>query len=173
MDLFRSALRSTAVRKRPGRHYRAPLSRNQQRRECGRKQPHATKKPGVHRCTPGSNNQWSGGRDSNPQQSAWKADALPIELPPHGRGDWIRTSDVHRCTPGSNNQWSGGRDSNPQQSAWKADALPIELPPHGRGDWIRTSDVLLPKQVRYQTAPRPERLMFDQPTIKELLQYTT
>ena len=27
--------------------------------------------------------QWSGGRDSNPQQSAWKADALPIELPPH------------------------------------------------------------------------------------------
>ena len=26
---------------------------------------------------------WSGGRDSNPQQSAWKADALPIELPPH------------------------------------------------------------------------------------------
>ena len=27
---------------------------------------------------------WSGGRDSNPQQSAWKADALPIELPPQG-----------------------------------------------------------------------------------------
>ena len=27
--------------------------------------------------------QWSGRRDSNPQQSAWKADALPIELRPH------------------------------------------------------------------------------------------
>lgn len=26
----------------------------------------------------------------------------------------------------------------------------------GRGDWIRTSGPLLPKQVRYQAAPRPE-----------------
>ena len=25
----------------------------------------------------------------------------------------------------------------------------------GRGDWIRTSDPLLPKQMRYQTAPHP------------------
>ena len=34
-------------------------------------------------------------------------------------------------------------------------------PPHlrfsGRGDWIRTSDPLLPKQMRYQAALRPER----------------
>ena len=27
---------------------------------------------------------------------------------------------------------------------------------NGRGDWIRTSDLLLPKQTRYQTAPRPD-----------------
>ena len=27
--------------------------------------------------------------------------------------------------------------------------------PNGRGERIRTSDILLPKQVRYQTAPRP------------------
>jgi hypothetical protein len=26
----------------------------------------------------------------------------------------------------------------------------------GPGDWIRTSGPLLPKQVRYQTAPRPD-----------------
>ena len=26
----------------------------------------------------------------------------------------------------------------------------------GRGDWIRTNDPLLPKQVRYQAALRPE-----------------
>jgi hypothetical protein len=26
----------------------------------------------------------------------------------------------------------------------------------GRGDWIRTSDPLLPKQMRYQTALRPD-----------------
>ena len=28
---------------------------------------------------------------------------------------------------------------------------------NGRGDWIRTSDPLLPKQVRYRTAPHPDR----------------
>jgi hypothetical protein len=26
----------------------------------------------------------------------------------------------------------------------------------GRDDWIRTSDPLLPKQMRYQAAPRPD-----------------
>jgi hypothetical protein len=31
------------------------------------------------------------------------------------------------------------------------------LPPnHGRDERIRTSDPLLPKQVRYQAAPRPD-----------------
>ena len=30
---------------------------------------------------------WSGGRDSNPQQAAWKAAALPIELPPQMSGE--------------------------------------------------------------------------------------
>jgi hypothetical protein len=55
-------------------------------------------------------------------------------------------------------QWSGRRVSNPRHSAWKADALPTELRPlAGRADRIRTCDVLLPKQVRYQTAPRPVR----------------
>ena len=55
-------------------------------------------------------------------------------------------------------QWSGRRDSNPQQSAWKADALPIELRPqkNGRADRIRTCDPLLPKQMRYQAALRPD-----------------
>jgi hypothetical protein len=27
---------------------------------------------------------------------------------------------------------------------------------NGRDDWIRTSDPLLPKQMRYQAAPRPD-----------------
>ena len=31
----------------------------------------------------------------------------------------------------------------------------IELHPHGRDDRIRTCDILLPKQARYQAAPRP------------------
>src|SRR3954463_2607911 len=29
----------------------------------------------------------------------------------------------------------------------------------GRGDWIRTSDPLLPKQMRYQAALRPDKLL--------------
>jgi hypothetical protein len=54
-------------------------------------------------------------------------------------------------------QWSGRRDSNPQQPAWKAGALPIELRPRsGRAGGIRTHDPLLPKQMRYQTALRPD-----------------
>src|SRR5919106_4717345 len=38
---------------------------------------------------------WSGKRDSNPRHSAWKADALPSELFPHGYlgGGWIRTNE--------------------------------------------------------------------------------
>ena len=30
---------------------------------------------------------WSGGRDSNSRHSAWKADALPTELPPRAELD--------------------------------------------------------------------------------------
>ena len=73
----------------------------------------------------------------------------------HSRTTHQNGPDADGMRAAKRNLWSGGRDSNPQQSAWKADALPIELPPHGRGDWIRTSDPLLPKQMRYQTAPRP------------------
>ncbi len=47
--------------------------------------------------------------------------------------------------------------------AEKADALgenaastSFSMSWNGRGDWIRTNDPLLPKQVRYQTALRPE-----------------
>ena len=35
---------------------------------------------GTSRCVRGQ--KWSGGRDSNSRHSAWKADALPTELPP-------------------------------------------------------------------------------------------
>src|SRR5438045_7717555 len=38
------------------------------------------------------------------------------------------------------------------QSASKLQKMQIP----GRGERIRTSDILLPKQARYQTAPRPE-----------------
>ena len=47
----------------------------------------------------------------------------------------------------------------------KADAYPdmaisllLSIVYAGRGDWIRTSDPLLPKQMRYQAAPRPDTL---------------
>jgi hypothetical protein len=31
---------------------------------------------------------------------------------------------------------------------------------NGRGDWIRTNDPLLPKQVRYQAALRPDTVVW-------------
>ncbi len=61
-------------------------------------------------------------RDSNPQPSAWKADALPIEL-----FSRIFFKVLWCCTVLFYSKKSEKRDSNPQPSAWKADALPIEL----------------------------------------------
>src|SRR5450631_4209886 len=39
----------------------------------------------------------------------------------------------------------------------------------GRGDWIRTSDPLLPKQVRYQAALRPDILISTTAPATEIL----
>jgi hypothetical protein len=56
------------------------------------------------------------------------------------------------------------RGIEPPSPAWKAGALPLSYTRTAlewsrqlrcRGERIRTSDPLLPKQVRYQTAPRP------------------
>ena len=45
----------------------------------------------------------------------------------------------------------------PASIAWKAMVLPMNYARVcGRDDRIRTCDILLPKQARYQTAPRPE-----------------
>ena len=86
---------------------------------------------------------WSGKRDSNPQPSAWKADALAIELFPllraNGGEGRIRTSEgcagrftvcslwplgnlsrLKKCPP-----WSWRWDSNPQPADYKSAALPL------------------------------------------------
>ena len=56
----------------------------------------------------------------------------------------------------------------PASGAWKAPVLPLNYArtregyctplaiESGRDDRIRTCDILLPKQARYQTAPRPD-----------------
>ena len=48
----------------------------------------------------------------------------------------------------------------PTTSAWKAEVLPLNytriLTCTGRSGRIRTCDPLLPRQVLYQTEPRPE-----------------
>ena len=46
----------------------------------------------------------------------------------------------------------------PAWPAWKAGVLPLNYTriKNGRDDRIRTCDILLPKQARYQTAPRPD-----------------
>ena len=43
--------------------------------------------------------EWSGKRDSNPQPSAWKADALAVELFPHSGGAFSRTGRITRRPP--------------------------------------------------------------------------
>ena len=100
---------------------------------------------------------WSGRRESNPRPSAWKADALPIELLPRhfcagpravlGGGRWIRTTagrspaDLQSAPFGHSgipprvfNALATGMlpgswrwDSNPQHPDYKSGALPIEL----------------------------------------------
>ena len=81
----------------------------------------------------------------------------PTELRAHALVDSRLPRSATVPAPTLDCQWSGRRDSNPQQSAWKAEALPIELRPHpGRAGRIRTGGPLLPKQVRYQAAPRPD-----------------
>jgi hypothetical protein len=47
---------------------------------------------------------------------------------------------------------------------------------NGRDDWIRTSDPLLPKQMRYQAAPRPDGMqVFEVPTelYRQYIELTT
>ncbi len=58
---------------------------------------------------PLSHGRWSGRRDSNPQPSAWKANALPIELQPLA--------------------WSGRLDLNQRPPVPKTGALPSALLP--------------------------------------------
>lgn len=88
---------------------------------------------------------WSGERVSNPRHSAWKADALPIELSPRkktGAGGRIRTFEdlrrqiysllplAARAPLHMNLLWSWRWESNPQPPDYKSGALPIELRQH-------------------------------------------
>gem|GEM_PF-597349 len=86
---------------------------------------------------------WSGKRVSNPQPSAWKADALPIELFPLRFHTWWRGEDsnlrrlsrqIYSLLPlatreplRASSAWSWRWDSNPQPADYKSAALPIEL----------------------------------------------
>lgn len=70
--------------------------------------------------------EWSGKRDSNPQPSAWKADALAVELFPHTGAGVLRRAVVSRQP--------------------RCLLQPRLLPPGGEegggGGWIRTTEVL-------------------------------
>src|ERR1043165_4961282 len=85
---------------------------------------------------------WSGRRDSNPRQPAWKAGALPTELHPLGGRRWIRTivgmsrqiysllplaarASVREKTRADCQSWRW--DSNPRPPDYKSGALPVEL----------------------------------------------
>ena len=72
---------------------------------------------------------WSGWRDSNPQSSAWKADALAITLHPHmvchQRFELWTPALKGRCSAcwASGTYWCGTTDSNHWPLACKASAL--------------------------------------------------
>ena len=72
---------------------------------------------------------------------------------PSGRKDWkyrfANGGSVTSDTPGA------GRPHSRRSRRYAACGdFPLEK--IGRDDWIRTSDPLLPKQMRYQAAPRPD-----------------
>lgn len=97
---------------------------------------------------------WSGKRDSNSQPSAWKADALAIELFPHHNAVVLRRMSPTALSAifmvegggfeppksyddrftvcslwplGNPSTWSWRWDSNPQPADYKSAALPVEL----------------------------------------------
>ena len=80
--------------------------------------------------------EWSRWRDSNPQSSAWKADALAITLHLHmvcHRRFELRTPCLKgRCSAcwASGTYWCGITDSNRWQLECKSRTLPAELIPH-------------------------------------------
>src|SRR5581483_11280211 len=70
---------------------------------------------------------WSGGRGSNPQHPAWKASALPIELPPPSATDYIGRTDPR----GAQRRESCCRASATAASPSPAAAAPVRSPRAG------------------------------------------
>ena len=111
---------------------------------------------------PASKKKWGGRWDSNPRQPRSQPGALPAELRPplsktHFNLQLARPAGVEPATTGLEGrcsiQLSYGRSRNGSlpQHPWTSSV--------GRGSRIRTCDPLLPKQMRYQTAPCPEPMI--------------
>ncbi len=89
------------------------------------------------------------------------ANARRVRTAPHPErgslpGPFMRGA-RHREGAGLRNILERATGIEPASSAWKAGVLPLNYArKYGRDDRIRTCDILLPKQARYQTAPRPE-----------------
>lgn len=94
---------------------------------------------------------------------------LTLNINPLKNKKYIAVCLIQKRTPGSTRgpaYWlERVMGIEPTSRAWKARVLPMNYTRicnlhytinTGRDDWIRTSDPLLPKQMRYQTAPRPD-----------------
>jgi hypothetical protein len=105
---------------------------------------------------------WGGRWDSNPRRPESQSGALPTELrPPSSRPSINR---LRRCSPTRRADGAPGRTRTCDPRLRRPMLYPAELraprvrDPDGRGRGIRTPDPLLPKQMRYQTAPCPALL---------------
>ena len=120
-----------------------------------------TKEVLYHLSYVGTTSAWSGKRDSNPRPSAWKADALAVELFPQKRW-WTGVDSNHRSQLATGLQpapfsCSGARPRVAPFITLNPTPLPAPIPSTnsrpllaGAGDGTRTHNLLITNQLLCQ-----------------------
>ena len=103
-------------------------------------------------------NKWGGRWDSNPRRPGSQPGALPTELRPPRLHHNFPCLTQQSGAPGRTRTCNPGLEGrcSIRLSYGRSYVRPAETSEPGRGREIRTPDPLLPKQMRYQTAPCPD-----------------